>query len=212
MPARATKTKKTPAPKKSAAPAQRKLGVAATGKRKQVDEERVEVIEQKPDGTRLVRALNQRMAVLGMTPVDVARTLDMSYSYFITLANDPSRFAGINRRFMRNIARFLGVNTIMAYQYAGFFEDEDINVDVTVDTLLEKSRDNMEHDPVYGFYVPEVNVWRDIPLQVRLLMHFMYSEIELARPKLLLLQEELKTVPATPPARAKRGRPKSRPA
>lgn len=130
------------------------------------------------------------MAVLGMSPVDVAGAFDMSYSYFITLANNPSRFAGIDRRFMRNIARFLGINTIMAYQYAGFFEDEDVNVEVTVDALLSKARDAIELDPVYGFYIPQSEAWNALPLKVRLLMHFMYNEIDALRPKVLLSVEQ----------------------
>lgn len=143
------------------------------------------MFEQKPDGTRLIRAINQRMAVLGMTPVDTAKMLDMSYSYFITLANDPSRFASINRRFMRNIARFLGITTIMTYQYAGFFEEEDLTADVNIDKLLAKSRTNMEADPVYGFYVRDANSWEELPLRDRMLQHFLYSDVETMRLKFL---------------------------
>lgn len=144
-------------------------------------EERVEVEEKKPDGTRLIRALNARAAILGMEPREVAKELDMSYSYFITLANDPSRFAGINRRFMRNIARFLGINTAMAYQYAGFLEEEDLNVEVTVDRLLAKSREDIERDPIYGVYVPLDENWSMLPLMLRLLIAGLYNEVQQLR-------------------------------
>ena len=146
--------------------------------------------------TRLIRALNARAAILGMDPRAVARELDMSYSYFIMMANKPSRFAGINRRFMRNIARFLGINTVMAYQYAGFLEEEDLNVEVTVDLLLAKSREDMERDPFYGIYVPDAQEWNKLSLYLRLLVHAMYSEVQDLRIKSATAQmDDLKVRP-----------------
>lgn len=176
-PAKAKKTTATPVRK------------PAVRKQKAAKEERVEAFEKKPDGTRLIRAINQRMVLLGIGPVEVAQALDMSYSYFITLANDSSRFAAINRRFVRNIARFLGITTIMAYQYAGFFEEEDITADVNVDKLLAKSRNNMEADPVYSFYVRTAESWDELPLRDRMLCHFLYADVEIMRPKILESQD-----------------------
>lgn len=148
-----------------------------------VADDRTRIPEKRPDGTRLIRAINARAALLGLNPQEVAQAIDMSYSYFITLANEPHRFAGINRRWMRNIARFLGINTIMAYQYAGFLEEEDLNVEVTLDRLLAKARDDIERDPLYGVYVPAPDVWEALPLTQRLLVLAMYNEIQELRVK-----------------------------
>jgi len=152
-------------------------------KKPSADDDRTRIPEKRPDGTRLIRAINARAALLGLNPQEVAQAIDMSYSYFITLANEPHRFAGINRRWMRNIARFLGINTIMAYQYAGFLEEEDLNVEVTLDRLLSKAREDIERDPLYGVYVPAPDVWETLPLTQRLLVLAMYNEIQDLRVK-----------------------------
>lgn len=171
---------------KRATPSRVKKDAPAKVPSRQSTREEVEYIEERrPDGTRLVRALNQRMCAFDMRPRDVARELDMSYSYFNTLVNEPWRFAGIDRRFMRNIARFLGINTIMAYQYAGFFEDEDVYVDITAEALLRKAHGQMEKDPIYSVYVPEYKEMEQLPVNIRLLVFFMYSEIETLRMKSL---------------------------
>lgn len=143
--------------------------------------ERIEVPERKPDGTRLIRQIKSRAAILGLGNPEVARELDMSVSYFSSLMNDPARLAGANRRFMRNIARFLGINTVMAYQYAGLLEEEDMDVEVTVDRLLAKSREDIERDPVYGFYIPKHEDWEKQSLTLRLLVSGLYNEVQQLR-------------------------------
>jgi transcriptional regulator with XRE-family HTH domain len=109
---------------------------------------------------------------------DVAKEIGISYSYFMTIAKDPSKAAYLNRAFMRNIAKFLGITTVMAYQYAGFLEDEDFNVAVTMDQLLEKSRSDLAKDPTYGIYCPDRDDWNELPVITRLLISSLYNEVQ----------------------------------
>lgn len=143
------------------------------------------VIEKKPDGTRLVRELKARASIVGMTNAELARELGMSTSYLATLFNNPDKLATMGRHFMRNIARFLSINTVMAYQYAGLLEEEDLNVEVTVDRLLAKSRDDIERDPVYGYYIPRREDWDQQSLTTRILISSLYNEVQDLRLKVV---------------------------
>lgn len=146
--------------------------------------------QERVDGTRLVRAINTRAAELGYDVKQLAQALGMSYSYFITLVNEPHRFARINREYMRSIAKFLGINTILAYQYAGFLEEVDFDVDVTMDRLLDNVRDSIEADPVFAMFAPTKDVWQTLPKSVKLMTMSFYGEVQRLRHQVFEAEQE----------------------
>jgi hypothetical protein len=137
--------------------------------------------ESNMNGTRLIRAINARATELDYDVKTLAKTLGMSYSYFNTLANEPWRLGRIDRVYMRAIAKFLGINTVLAYQYAGFLEEEDFDVDVTMDRLLDNLRNSIEADPVFAMYTPTKEVWKDLPKSVKLMTMSFYGEVQRLR-------------------------------
>jgi hypothetical protein len=129
-------------------------------------------------GIRLMRLINSQAAIRGMDSRKLCQEFGMSYTYFITLAAKPSRLEGLNQEYMRKIAYFLGITTVMAYEYAGFFEDSDFNIELTLDKTLARVRENIEKDSSFGIYSMSEEQWKKATTKEKLLISSMYTEIQ----------------------------------
>lgn len=131
-------------------------------------------------------ALKKQMDKDGLTPTQLAKKLDMAYSYIVSLSGGNRMIANSERFRIEKFAEYLNVPVIQIYIWGGLLSPRDFIIRKDLNGTLDNIFHIMESDPALTAILPTETEWTDKKLFPEKAKLFAVQLFELYSNKMLL--------------------------